>query len=263
MDGDHWRWSRPSASFLTAFVSDDSGGRGLSLIPSDAVTLEIKRPKTQKWCHGAFPALTFLPTGPGERSSVGGRAAPVKSCPSSGCSIRAASASWLLMPALYPDGGPRAIKGPMAGRAPQRPALSLESKANYRPDVSAEPLQQLRLPRVLNLRSDPFERAQATTGSSSTHSCLCRHKRSWRSTSRAFATFRHASGPAASRFEQAYSAREGSRRHNEGPGALRRDRRCGSPITPIFAVSVVRFRPWAPHRVRLCSPASANDRLSK
>jgi len=31
-------------------------------------------------------------------------------------------------------------------------------------DVWAEPLQQLRLPRVFNLRSDPFERAQHESG---------------------------------------------------------------------------------------------------
>ena len=31
-------------------------------------------------------------------------------------------------------------------------------------DVWAEPLQQLRLPRMFNLRSDPFERAQHESG---------------------------------------------------------------------------------------------------
>jgi arylsulfatase A-like enzyme len=54
--------------------------------------------------------------------------------------------------------------GNLAGlRYDQWKAVFLEQRAHGL-DVWAEPLQQLRLPRVFNLRSDPFERAQQESG---------------------------------------------------------------------------------------------------
>lgn len=47
--------------------------------------------------------------------------------------------------------------------------------------IWAEPFVTLRVPKIFNLRTDPYERARTTTGSLVTSSCWCPRRSSWAS----------------------------------------------------------------------------------